>query len=214
MNHQKGMNLPIKKTWGPLTSLTAAVATLAFASPAMAASATPPTPVAPLPMEQCIHPETEQSLLSFGDLNQFFLAPGGTFDDLTGWELTGGASIVSTLQPDGTTGSVLDLPQGAQAASPPLCITVDYPMARLWARGLADSEDIDFNVVYLKNGEWTKPKNTGHFKGDKKGWTLSKEMKIDPEKYDGWQQVRFVLFTDAKSSVQVDNFWVDPRASR
>ena len=205
--------MPIKKTWGLIASIAGVTAALAAPSAASAA-AQQPSYVDPLPMEQCAHPETSQALLPFGDENEFFLAPGGTFDDLTGWELIGGASIVETTQPDGTTGSVLDLPNKAQATTPPLCVTADYPMARLWARGLISSEDIQFNVIYLKKGVWTKPKSTGKFRGDKKGWMLSKEMKLAPDKALGWQQVRFVLYTDAKSNVQVDDFWVDPRASR
>jgi hypothetical protein len=39
-------------------------------------------------------------------------------------------------------------------------------------------------------------------------------MKCNPEKHADWQQVRFVLNNNGKSGVQVDNFWVDPRASR
>ena len=207
--------MPIKKTWGLLASIAGVTAALAAPSAAFA-GAQQPAYVEPIPMDQCVHPETSQTLLAFGDANQFFLAPGGAFDDVTGWELLGGATVVQTVQPDGSIGNVLDLPQRSQATSPPLCITADYPMARLFARGLTGSEDVDFAVVYWdsKKGEWTKPKVTGKFRGEKKGWTLSKEMNVDPKKDAGWQQVRFVFYTDGKSNVQVDNFWVDPRASR
>ncbi len=205
--------MPIKKTWGLIASIAGVTAALAAPSAAFA-KAEQPAYVDPLPAESCVHPPAIQALLAFDDANFYTLAPGGTFSDADGWDRTGYASIQTTVQPDGTEGQVLDLPPGSQATSPPMCITVDYPTARLWARGLEGSADVEFNVVYWRNGEWTKPKHTGNFKGDKKGWGLSKEMKCNPEKHADWQQVRFVLFNDGKSNVQVDNFWVDPRASR
>ena len=205
--------MPIKKTWGLIASIAGVTAALAAPSAAFAKAEEPPY-VDPLPVESCVHPPAIQALLAFDDENFYTLAPGGTFSDATGWQLSGNASIQTATQSDGTTGEVLDLPPDSQATSPPMCITVDYPTARLWARGLEGSADVEFNVVYWRNDEWTKPKHTGNFKGDKKGWGLSKEMKCNPEKHADWQQVRFVLFNDGKSNVQVDNFWVDPRASR
>jgi hypothetical protein len=189
-----------------------AIAGMAMASSAFGATANAPTPVAPLDEVTCAHPPLAQVLLPFGDANNYALAPGGAFSDAGGWELTGGATITTATQPDGTVGGVLQLPyKGAQASSPPMCITSDYPMARLWARG---EDDLSFNVTYWRDGAWTKPKNNGMFKGQKTGWGLSKEMNIDPAKDAGWQQVRFLFYADGKNAVQVDNFWVDPRASR
>jgi len=100
-----------------------------------------------------------------------------------------------------------------------MCITVDYPTARLWSRNITGTDGVSFNVQYWDNDklEWTKPKDNGGMKGEKTGWTLSKDMPIKPDtKNLGWQQVRFTLIAggDPKKRFQVDNFWVDPRASR
>jgi hypothetical protein len=102
-----------------------------------------------------------------------------------------------------------------------MCITTEYPMARLWVRNVADDEDVRFNVQYWDKEklEWTKPKENGKFRSEKDGvWALSKELDIKPDKDDpGWQQVRFTLHVQGdprKHHVQVDNLWVDPRASR
>ena len=91
---------------------------------------------------------------------------------------------------------------------------------RLWSRNVSDDEDVRFNVQYwdAEKLEWTKPKENGKFKATKDGvWTLSKEMDVKPDNDLGWQQVRFTLHVQGdpkKHRVQVDNFWVDPRASR
>jgi hypothetical protein len=128
--------------------------------------------------------------------------------------LSGGASVASTTQADGTTGGVLDLPSKAQATSPVMCITSDYPTARLHVRDLKGSEGVFFYVSYLQNGRWTAPKNTGQFHGDQTAWTPSGRMNVQPANTPGWQQVRFTFVAGGTTShFQVDDFWVDPRAS-
>jgi hypothetical protein len=183
------------------------------ANPASAATAL--TPTAAEPLSSCSNPSITQPFVGVGDRNYYFLASGGAFDSAStaGWELRNGASIVQTTQRDGTLGGVLDLPSNAQATSPVLCITSDYPTARLWVRNLVGSEGVFFYVSYWKNGVWTTPKNTGQFHGDGNAWTLSNPMNIQPSGVTGWQQVRFTFVAGGtRSRFQVDEFWVDPRA--
>lgn len=250
--------MPIKKTWRLIVSAAALIA-LATAAPAGATVAPTPPAVPPLDEGSCAHPALSQPMDIFGDFNTYGLAPGGTFNDATGWQLSGGAKIVSTTQQDGTTGNVLELPGKSQATSPVMCITQDYPMSRLWSRNVRGNETVSFNVQYWDkvNERWTSPKDNGGFAGPyywtqdfdwsaytdqetawaayvespwgqwvknngivtgvKAGWRLSREMAVTPSPEPGWQQVRFTLLAggDAKkSTIQVDAFWVDPRASR
>jgi hypothetical protein len=182
-------------------------------TPALAATATAPAPVAPL--ESCDAQTMSQPFLEWKDSNFYALAPGGAFDALdgSGWDLQRGASIVSTTQPDGSVGGVLDLPSKSQATSPPVCITADYPTARLWVRNVAGSEGVYFNIQYLRNGVWTSPKDNGQFHGAGKSvWTLSNPMNVMPDKTTGWQQVRFTFLAGGNTSrFQVNDFWIDPR---
>jgi hypothetical protein len=154
-----------------------------------------------------------QPFTAVKDFNYYTLAPGGAFDDAAGgWQLTGGAAIKQTTQADGTTGGVLDLPSKAQAVSPVMCITSDYPTSRLQVRNIAGSEGVFFYVSYHVNGMWTTPKNTGQFHGDHSAWTLSNPMNVQPSNTPGWQQVRFTFIAGGNTSrFQVDDFWVDPR---
>jgi hypothetical protein len=191
-----------------------AIAVTAVWSTSASAAVVTPAPVAPL--DTCEHHALSQPFTAFKDFHNYTLAPDGTYDsaDTSGWALTGGASIVQTAQRDGDTGGVLDLPSNAQATSPVQCITSDYPTARLSVRNLAGAEGVFFYVSYFKNGVWTAPKNTGQFHGDHSDWTLSKPMNVQPSGTPGWQQVRFTLVAGGtKSRFQVDDFWVDPRAS-
>ena len=211
--------MPIKKTWGLVASI-AAVTAMSVPSAAFGAAETPP-PVPPLDEATCAHQPLTQALLPFGDTNLYTLSPGGAFSNAYDWQLAGGATLTTSTQPDGSTGGVLELPGKSQATSPVMCITRDYPMARAWVRNAADDEDLRFSVQYWDNEklEWTKPKENGKFKAAKDGgWALSKELDIKPDENNlGWQQVRFTLHVQGdprKHRVQVDNFWVDPRASR
>jgi hypothetical protein len=162
----------------------------------------------------CSTPTFYQPFTALNDGGFYTLAPGGTFDDPTGggWQLTGGARIVQTTQPDGTVAGVLDLPSKSKAVSPVMCITSDYPTARLWVRNLVGSEGVFFYVSYDTNGTWTSPKNTGQFHGDHTAWTLSNPMNVQPSNAFGWQQVRFTFIAGGNTSrFQVNDFWVDPR---
>ena len=182
------------------------------AVPALGASATgPPTPTA-----SCPAPTVSQPFLNLKDKNYYTLAPGGDFANPSGggWTLSGGAKIVQTTQPDGTTGYALDLPSKAVAVSPVMCVTSAYPTARLSVRNVVGSEGVSFNVSYANGSSWTTPKNTGQFHGQHNAWTLSNPLNIQPGKAAGWQQVRFTFIAGGTTSdFQVKNFWVDPRWS-
>ncbi len=187
----------------------------------MGASTTP----AQAQFTDCTHPPVSQVFAEIGDKALYALAPGGYFDDATsaGWSFSNGATVVRAMQADGSTGAVLDLGSDGVATSPPLCITSDYPTARLRSRNLIGKDKVSFAVSYLRDGVWTKPKRTGTFQGAKEkekgkgrgGWALSKRLSLKPAKGPGWQQIRVSFIGGGKESrFQVDDFWIDPRASR
>jgi hypothetical protein len=187
----------------------AAVAAAVAAAPAQAAITIGDAP----PLSSCSTAAMSQPFSALGDSHYYTLAPGGDFTDATGWQLSGGASVLPTGQADGTPGGVLDLPSKAQATSPVMCITSDYPTSRLHVRNIKGSEGVFFYVSYLQNGKWTAPKNTGQFHGAQTAWTLSNPMNVQPLNTPGWQQVRFTFVSGGTTSrFQVDDFWVDPRA--
>jgi len=131
-----------------------------------------------------------------------------------GWSLSGGAKIEQSLQPDGTTGDVLDLPSRADAVSPVMGITSRYPTARLSMRNVAAFEGVFFYVSCANGPGWTTPKNTGQFHGQHNVWTLSNPMNIEPHNTLGWHQVRVTFIAGATTrAFQVKNFWVDPRTA-
>jgi hypothetical protein len=71
-----------------------------------------------------------------GQTHWYTLVPGQSPNNFTGtgWTLSGGAQVLSDRLADGTTGSVLSLPPGSSATSPPTCVSSWYTDARMLAR--------------------------------------------------------------------------------
>jgi hypothetical protein len=194
----------------PVRAAVAAFSTVALTAFAAAPALAETDPDGPA----CAHQAFTQPFSAFKDDNLYTLAPGGAFDsgDSGGWQLSDGAHIVEGTQPDGSLAGVLQMPSGARAVSPVVCVTRDYPKARLWVRNVAEADDVDFYVSYYRDGGWGQLKKTGKFHGEKRGWTLSKPVNVHPDKDDGWQHVRFTFIAGGKDSLfEVDDFWVDPR---
>jgi hypothetical protein len=81
----------------------------------------------------------EQPFLPWADVANYVLAPGGTFENgATGWTLSGGASVVTGDEPfdvhaAGETQG-LSLPAGSSATSGSMCVGIEHPTLRLFAR--------------------------------------------------------------------------------
>jgi hypothetical protein len=175
-------------------------------------NAQPPTPV---DTSGCSAPVLSQPFLWARDDNWYTLVAGqspGSFDG-AGWTLSNGAKVVTAAVKDGHTSSVLELPSGARAVSPPVCVTSDDPAARAMVRNVAGAQGIAFYVSYAGRRTWGKPQKTGQFHGRHGAWTPSTRINLLPShRTKGWQVARFVLVGGGKrSDFQVYDFYVDPR---
>jgi hypothetical protein len=148
------------------------------------------------------------------DSNWYTLMSGQTVDNFggNGWTLSGGASVTTTPLANGKTGSVLDLPSGSMAVSPTICVTRDYPRARMMVRNVKGSEGVFFHVSYLGTSTWDKPKNTGQVHGSGTAWTAADPINLQPYGVSGYQTVKFTFKPGGKTSrFQVYNVYIDPR---
>jgi hypothetical protein len=189
----------------------ACLAAFFMASPAMAALV--PTEV---DTSHCADPDLSQPFLEANDSNWYTLTQGQSVDMFTadGWTLSNGASVVKANLAKGNEGSVLDLPSGATAVSPVMCVDSTYKTARTMVKNVDNGGGIKFSVSYAGTKTWEQPKATGQYKGDNDpDWTLSNPVNLHPDnKADGWQLVRFTFVAGGKSSeFQIYNFYVDPR---
>ncbi|HZE05915.1 MAG TPA: hypothetical protein VE127_11860 [Solirubrobacteraceae bacterium] len=170
-------------------------------------------------MSACSQPDYSfsQPFSSFRDANWYTLAPGQSVNsfDGTGWTLSGGAQLVTTTLADGSTGTVLDLPAGATAVSPPMCVSADYPSARAEVRDVAGPPSVHLSVAYTNTPSWDKPAAAGVMAGNV-GWGNSQPLQLHPGHLWGWQQEVFTLTGNGPngSEAQVYNFYVDPHCFR
>ena len=156
-----------------------------------------------------------QPFASAKDSNWYTLAPGQNQDSFsgTGWTLTGGAHLVTTTLADGSTGTVLDLPAGATAVSPPMCVSAAYPAARTLVRDLVGPPSVHLYVAYTNTPSWDKPADAGGIPGNTK-WSNSPPLQLHPGNLYGWQQEVFTLTNSVKGTdAQVYDFYVDPHCT-
>jgi hypothetical protein len=180
------------------------------AAPALARGKQPQT------LATCEGQSFAQQFEAYGDSNYYTLAPGGEFNSASeGWELSNGAQIVETTRPDGTTGGVLNMPSGSVAVSPPVCVTLQYPTARVSVRDVNGSEGVAVAVAYANTKTAEAPKNVGQVHGQQSSWTLSNPFNVQPQTAghsEETREVRFVFTAKGKTSdFQLSGLYVDPR---
>ncbi len=162
----------------------------------------------------CSTPLFSQPFAGYKDSNYYALAPGQAPDAFlgAGWTLTGGAHFVTTTLADGTQGQVLDVPSGATAVSPPMCVTNAYPTARTMVRDTAGGAGLQMFVDYTANGAWGKGIATGSVHGPGSAWGASGVINIHAGNGLGWQEARFgFVGGGGGNDTQIYNFYVDPR---
>jgi hypothetical protein len=155
-----------------------------------------------------------QPYLGSHDANWYTLAPGERVDEFTatGWTLTGGAQIVTTTLADGTTGTVLDLPAGSKAVSPPMCVDSDYPSARVDVREVSGPPTVKVYVAYTNTPSWETPSAAGAVPGSST-WSASPPIQLHAGNLWGWQDAQYTFEGGNKGSdSELYDFWVDPHS--
>ncbi|MBV9604797.1 MAG: hypothetical protein JO027_06810 [Solirubrobacterales bacterium] len=165
---------------------------------------------APAQTSACSQPgyTFSQPFISLGDSNWYTLVPGQSQDSFigTGWTLTGGAKLVTTTLADGSVGTVLDLPAGATAVSPPMCVNSQYPDARVDLRQLGNGAALHAYVAYT--GGKSQGQSSGALNGSST-WSVSRAFQLHAGNLVGWQDAQYTFVGD-KGEAQVYDFYVDP----
>lgn len=154
-----------------------------------------------------------QPFAQLGDFNYYTLAPGSQFNSgEEGWQLSGGARVVSASSPLGE-GGALEMPGGSEAISPPMCVTLLYPTARMFVRRLEGDGNLRVSVSYAN---LKKPRRVAGLHGKMGQWTLSESFEVRPQlggETEEAREVRFTLLSTGgnEPTYQVDGLYVDPR---
>ena len=168
----------------------------------------------------CSAKPTTQPFKSWGDLTQYNLAPGGAFE--TGgpsWTLRGGASVVSGNEPwkvagPGHTRS-LSLPPGARATSPTICVGLEHPTIRFFAknnRALLSTMTVEVITETSLGLTVAVPVGTvlpsGQWKPSPQFLVVANLLPLLPGEHT---PVQFRLTSVGLGTWSVDDFYVDPR---
>jgi len=187
----------------------------------------------------CSDPVLTQPFTAFNDQNYYMLVPGESADNFDGggWTLTGGASVTTTTLADGSSGSVLDLPSGATAVSPDVCVNSNYPTARTMVNDVAGFGAVLFSVSYQGPAPAAAPPpgsaaapppgpgpGAGSYQGPGPGsrwlrgagpgggWSLSNPLQLNAPNVADWEiaHFRFTSIGSQNSDFQLYDFYVDP----
>lgn len=214
---------PLKRIAPRLAAMMAVLAAVlgVAAGPAAAAGAVagplggPPggPPAGPGGPAPCTPSALTQPFTALGDTNLYALPGGESYDNVdgAGWTLTGGANLVTTQLADGTTGRVLDLPSGATAVSPLMCINSTYPSARAMIQKVTGAGGVSFAISYPDLPGQSAFADAGEVQGQGGGWSLSNPVAITSGALIGWQPVQFEFSVSGQQNeYQLYNFAVDP----
>ena len=199
-------------TRAALGACAAIAATAALASPAHAGVLTKSA-------EDCAAPELSQPFARWLDYSQYKLVEGGDFETGTdGWNLSGGARVVdgNATQHVGGTGDSrsLLLPAGSAATTPPVCVGLNEPTMRYFARknsGLLSTMAVSVQVQ-LQLGVWvTLPIGVdlgGAWHPSLPNLVIANLLPLLPPDQTA---VRFKFAPLLGGSWQIDDVYVDPR---
>jgi hypothetical protein len=93
--------------------------------------------------QACSYTGAEPVFSPWGDRHSYVLGPDGGFEaGAAGWSLRNGAQVVAGNETfylnESTDSRSLSLPAGSTALSPPICMSLDTPIFRMFARNSGD----------------------------------------------------------------------------
>jgi hypothetical protein len=150
----------------------------------------------------------------WNDSRLYTLAPGGDFETLAeGWTLEG-ATVAADSSPfvlGAALGvSSLELPAGATALSPPICVERGFPSFRLAARTVStDRAVVKVGVVYADG----RVKKSGRLK-PAADWAVTRKLSLAQGRFrvrrgeSALVQLRFAV---TAGTARLDDVYVDPR---
>jgi hypothetical protein len=155
----------------------------------------------------CKAQPTTQAFAAYGDGDQYELAPGGDFGSKgPNWTMTGRAS---------ETNGQLRLPPGASAQSPVMCVGIEKPTVRFFAKSstpLLSTMTVDATIQTSLGLKVSVPFGvmlpSGQLKPSPKFYVLVNLLPLLPGEQT---PVQFRVTSVGLATWTVDNFYVDPR---
>lgn len=172
----------------------------------------------PLDSVTCSTPASSQVFAPWADPSNYYLAPGGAAETADGWTLSSGADVAAGNEPwsiSGPGSSSLSLPAGSSATSAGMCVGIESPTVRFFAKSSGASATSYLRIEALFRDGYSRTSSiTIGAVGATGEWAPSVPMAIMANLLavlPGDQTpvaVRFSPVGDA--SWQVDDLYVDP----
>jgi hypothetical protein len=184
-----------------------------------AQAATPGSPA------RCVDQSFNQTFRPWHDRGAYTLSPGASMEgSLAGWTLTGGAETVPGNEPFRVGGPLdgrsLSLPAGSSVTSAPICVGINYPFFRFFARnGGSSLSSLDVEVLYLNaGGHVMRSLTLGRLRGYA-SWTPTHRISLAVGRTgtgSGGEAAVAFRFTPRGTAGrwQIDDVYVDPYARR
>jgi hypothetical protein len=164
---------------------------------------------------RCTGRVIEQPFAAWNDPADYFLAPDGDFSaGAAGWELDG-AELVADNEPfwvhGGDSPAALRLADGASATSPAICVALDDPTMRFFARSSADAgRTLDVEVLYTDGDGTELALPIGTVTGESAlDWTPVASLPILANTYEMTVAFRFTAH-GPDGEWLIDDVFVDP----
>jgi hypothetical protein len=167
----------------------------------------------------------EKVFLAWNDHRDYALAPNGSFESgLDGWTVSEGVEVQphanSHVAAPGE--SALFMPADSAAVSPPICLTPDYPAARLFGQTVVPGRSaatLRVQIVFPPANAGGEPrlKPAGTLRRERT-WDATRKFGLKPGQIakaageDGTTMVRLRFTTRRGASWLIDDLFIDPRA--
>jgi hypothetical protein len=165
----------------------------------------------------CDYPDAEQVFAPWNDQGYYQLAPEGSFEaGASGWTLRNGAALVTdegTRPHEGAQeATAVELPYGASATSPPVCVDESTPSFRVLVDNVGEEGDRLRVVVSYERQPLLKGRVSDVQSDPEAGWVPSQSLKLGTE-HEGERVARITLVgKDPGGVYRVDDLYVDPFA--
>jgi hypothetical protein len=165
--------------------------------------------------EPCAERDFARVFKPWHDKRLYTLAPGGDFETLAeGWTLEGGAAPAADSSPfllgSALGASSLELPAGATALSPPICVERGFPSFRFVARSVSEERAaVKVQVLYADG----RRKATGRLKPGAE-WAPTRKLSLAQGRFkvrrghSAQIQLRFAV---TAGTARLDDVYIDPR---
>jgi hypothetical protein len=160
--------------------------------------------------EECPVQPTTQAFAAYGDANEYFAAPGGTFESFDNWSLRGSPDLIGgfNLLESASTSRAAGLGSGEGVTSVSFCVDRTMPHLRFTAKHDGGGQ-LDVTVTTRYDG--SSDSSGGSVSPDAhRGWAPSRTVELKTDAIPAGEQGVATVSFRSQGHWRVDDVAVDP----